>query len=662
MMNYVPIVVSIVGILYSAYLIRSVMSLSAGDKKMQDISKAIQEGSQAYLNRQNKTVAVVAVIIIAVLWFTLGKLTALGFLVGAFLSGLAGYLGMNVAVRANARTTEAAKKGMEHALEVAFRGGAVTGILVVSLGLLAVSGYYTLTKDISSLIGLAFGASLISVFARLGGGIYTKSADVGADLVGKVETDLPEDSPRNPAVIADLVGDNVGDCAGMAADLFETYTVTIIAAMLLTNLLFPGNLSLLTLPFNIGALAIIASILGLYFVRLDKSKDIMRALYKGLFSSAILAALFFGGFIKYFLVDSGTLSHRNIFLSLLIGLVVTAITVLITDYYTAKKYKPVQDVAEAANSGHGTNVIMGLAVGLEATVLPVFVIVGAMLTAFHLAGLYGVALAGLGMLSLTGIVVAIDSFGPITDNAGGIAEMTEQSEHVRKITDALDSVGNTTKAVTKGYAIASAGLAAIVLFSSYIQEFTATGRKIELILQDPWVLAGILIGASIPYLFASIAMRAVSTTAQAVVQEVRTQLKEHPGILNGSALPNYARTVDIVTKAALKEMTVPALIPVVGVVAIGLVLGAKAVGGLLIGSIVTGIFLALSMTTGGAAWDNAKKHIEDGNHGGKKSQAHRAAVTGDTVGDVYKDTAGPAINPMIKVVNIVALLMVRFLR
>ncbi len=661
-MNYAPLLVSAAGILYSLYLIRSVLALSAGDSKMQQISAAIQEGSQAYLNRQNKAVLVVAVIITIALWFALGATTAIGFLVGAFLSGLAGYLGMNIAVRSNARTTEAAKTGLQTALDVAFKGGAVTGVLVVSLGLLAVSGYYLLTNDVSSLIGLGFGASLISVFARLGGGIYTKSADVGADLVGKVEAGLPEDDPRNPAVIADNVGDNVGDCAGMAADLFETYTVTIIAAMLLTNLIFPGNFGLLTLPLQIGGLAIVASILGLYFVKLDKTGDIMKALYKGLFASAIIAGLFFWGFIEYFLINTSEISSTNIYFSLLIGLVVTAVTVWITDYYTAKKYKPVQQVAEAANSGHGTNVIMGLAVGLEATVLPVIIIVAATLGAYTLAGLYGVALAVLGMLSLTGIVVAIDSFGPITDNAGGIAEMTEQPESVRKITDALDAVGNTTKAVTKGYAIASAGLAALVLFSAYIEEIEATGRKIELVLQDPWVLAGILIGASIPYLFASIAMRAVSTTAQSVVQEVRTQLKENPGIMEGKSLPNYGRTVDIVTKAALKEMTLPALIPVVAVVLVGLLLGAEAVGGLLIGSIITGIFLALSMTTGGAAWDNAKKYIEEGHYGGKKSPAHQAAVTGDTVGDVYKDTAGPAINPMIKVVNIVALLLVRFLK
>ncbi|MDE1970538.1 MAG: sodium-translocating pyrophosphatase [Patescibacteria group bacterium] len=662
-MNYLPLGVSALGILYSVYLIQSVLSLPAGDEKMKQISHAVQEGSEAYLARQNKAVFVVAVVIAIVLWFTLGTLTTLGFIVGAFLSGLAGYLGMNVAVRANARTTEAAKQGMQRALDVAFKGGAVTGVLVVSLGLLAVSGYFMLTHNVTSLVGLGFGASLISTFARLGGGIFTKSADVGADLVGKVEAGLPEDDPRNPAVIADNVGDNVGDCAGMAADLFETYTVTIIAAMLLTNLIFPNNAVLLMLPFQIGALAIIASILGLYFVKLDRSQDIMRALYKGLLGSAILAGLFFAGFIKYFLGDTGgVISNRNIFFALLIGLLVTALIVWITDYYTAKKYKPVQHVAEAANSGHGTNVIMGLAVGLEATVLPVFIIVAATLLAFHFAGLYGIALAVLGMLSLTGIVVAIDSFGPITDNAGGIAEMTQQPESVRTITDALDAVGNTTKAVTKGYAIASAGLAALVLFSSYIQEVEATGHKLELVLQDPWVLAGILIGASIPYLFASIAMRAVSKTAQSVVHEVRTQLKENPNILEGKELPDYARTVDIVTKAALKEMSLPALIPIASVILVGLLLGAKAVGGLLIGTIITGIFLALSMTTGGAAWDNAKKYIEEGHFGGKKSPAHQAAVTGDTVGDVYKDTAGPAINPMIKVVNIVALLLVRFLK
>ncbi|MDD4761629.1 MAG: sodium-translocating pyrophosphatase, partial [Candidatus Pacebacteria bacterium] len=547
---------------------------------------------------------------------------------------------------------------------LAFRAGSVTGFMVVALALLSVALFYIYTKEISALIGLGFGASLISIFARLGGGIYTKGADVGADLVGKVEAGIPEDDPRNPAVIADNVGDNVGDCAGMAADLFETYAVTITAAILLGTSVFSTNTeNIYTIfPLILGGLAIIASIIGSWFVKVRKENDlsatnIMGALYKGLWASLIISGIFFFYATKYFFQEN----YENIFYSSLIGLVVTILMVLATDFYTSKKYRPVKEIAKSSNSGHGTNIIMGLSVGMEATVVPILIITAGMLASFYLNGIYGVAIAAVGMLSVAGIVVAIDSFGPITDNAGGIAEMSEAPEKTRKVTDALDAVGNTTKAVTKGYAIASAGLAAIVLFSGYIEELAKMAKEVTFGLENPYVLAGLFLGAAVPYLFASIAMKAVGKTAGSVVEEVRRQFKEKPGIMDFKEKPDYGKAVDIVTKAAIKEMVWPAIVPIATVVAVGFVLGAEALGGFLIGSIITGMFVALSMTSGGAAWDNAKKFIEDGNYGGKGSEAHKAAVTGDTVGDPYKDTAGPAINPLIKVMNIIALLLAKFL-
>lgn len=635
---------------------------------MKEVSAAIREGAAAYLNRQYRSVAMVALAIVVALYLFFGWLTALGFLIGATASAVTGYIGMNISVRSNVKTTEMAKKGLSPALSLAFKAGSVTGFLVVALALLAVSLFYFWTRDVAALISLGFGASLISVFARLGGGIYTKAADVGTDLVGKVETGIPEDDPRNPGVIADLVGDNVGDCAGMAADLFETYAVTLIAAMLLGGGAF-GSRGVY-FPMVLGGTAILASVAGSFFVKLGKSQNIMNALYKGLFSSLLISAILLYPITKSYFPDN----YLKIYLSSLVGLAVTVLMVLITDYYTAKKYRPVQAIANASSSGHGTNIIIGLAIGMESTFLPIILISAGVLVSFYLAGLYGIAVAAMAMLSAAGIIVAIDSFGPITDNAGGIAEMTDQSEEVRRITDALDAVGNTTKAVTKGYAIASAGLAALVLFSSYAQEVK---NGIQFILQDPYVIIGLFLGAAVPYIFASIAMRAVGKTAGSVVEEVRRQFREMPGIMSRrpagvgipteasgerAAMPDYARCVDIVTKAALKEMIVPALIPIVSVLAVGFLLGATALGGFLIGSIVSGIFLAISMTSGGAAWDNAKKYIESGNLGGKGSEAHKAAVTGDTVGDPYKDTAGPAINPLIKVINIVALLIVKFLR
>jgi len=631
---------------------------------MEKISRAILEGSRAYLNRQYKTVAAVAIVLYLIIWYALGITTAAGFLTGAIASALAGYIGMNVAVKSNSKTTAAAENGLKSALNLAFKAGSVTGFMVVALALLAVASFYIYTKEISALIGLGFGASLISIFARLGGGIYTKGADVGADLVGKVEAGIPEDDPRNPAVIADNVGDNVGDCAGMAADLFETYAVTITAAILLgTSVLSSGAGSIYTtFPLVLGGLAIIASIIGSWFVRAGKEDDlsatnIMGALYKGLWASLIISGIFFFYASKYFFQEN----YENIFYSSLIGLIVTILMVLATDFYTSKKYRPVKEIAKSSNSGHGTNIIMGLSIGMEATVIPILIITAGMLASFYLNGIYGVAIAAVGMLSVAGIVVAIDSFGPITDNAGGIAEMSEAPEKIRRVTDALDAVGNTTKAVTKGYAIASAGLAAIVLFSGYVEELAKMAKEATFGLENPYILAGLFLGAAVPYLFASIAMKAVGKTAGSVVDEVRRQFKEKPGIMDFKEKPDYGKAVDIVTKAAIKEMVWPALIPIVTVVAVGLILGAEALGGFLIGSIITGMFVALSMTSGGAAWDNAKKFIEDGNYGGKGSEAHKAAVTGDTVGDPYKDTAGPAINPLIKVMNIIALLLAKFL-
>lgn len=663
---YFPLGVAALAIIYGLLLIALALKASPGSAEMQEISRAIQEGSRAYLKRQFSAVAVVGIIICAALYMYFDAYTAAGFAVGAISSGVAGTIGMMISVRTNSRVAEGARQGLAHAFDLAVRGGAVTGFLVTGLSLLSVTLFYWFTRQapegMNGLIGLGFGGSLISVFARLGGGIYTKAADVGADLVGKVEHGIPEDDPRNPAVIADNVGDNVGDNAGMAADLFETYVVTLVAAMALGSLLFPDVPQALYYPLLLAGVALLASLVATGFMRVGKSGAIMRGLYKGLVASAILSGIGFWWMTRNFTLDIG-IKESYLFWTTLIGIGVTAAMVVITEFYTSKYFSPVQNLARYSTTGHGTNIIAGLALGMQSTTMPVIAIAAASLLAYGLGGLYGVAIAAVSMLSLAGIIITIDAFGPITDNAGGIAEMTNQPEEVRKITDALDAVGNTTKAITKGYAIASAGLAALVLFSAYAEEVSrfAFDRFVDFGINQPYVLAGILIGGLLPYLFGSFAMGAVGRAAGSVVEEVRRQFKEMPGIMERTQKPDYGRAVDIVTRAALREMFVPALLPVVVPILVGFLLGVQALGGLLIGSIVTGLFVALSMTTGGAAWDNAKKYIEDGHYGGKGSFAHQAAVTGDTVGDPYKDTAGPAINPMIKVVNIVALLIVGLL-
>jgi K(+)-stimulated pyrophosphate-energized sodium pump len=660
-MNYavLSLLAAAVSVGYGLYLIAKTMKLPTGTPTQNAIADAISEGAKAFLTREYQTLGLIAVVITALLWYAMGSTYGIAFLVGALCSAVAGAIGMNTAVRANIRTAVAAKHGLAAALSVAFAGGAVTGLLVAGLALASVAGTYLWLQgqgitDIRPLIALGFGGSLISVFARLGGGIYTKGADVGTDLVGKIEQGIPEDDPRNPGVIADLVGDNVGDDAGMAADLFETYVVTAVAAMILGSLTLPGNTAVLMFPLLVGSIGIVASIVGTYFVKLGSNKKIMPALYKGLIAACVLSA------VALFPITQALFSSLNLFWAGLLGIIVTGVMVVITEYFTSKQYGPIRGLAAAANTGHGTSIIAGLALSMKSTLMPVLVIAGATLVSYNLAGLYGVAVAAMSMLSLTGIVVAIDAFGPITDNAGGIAEMTNQPEDVRKVTDSLDAVGNTTKAVTKGYAIASAGLAALVLFASYTQELRS--QALTFALSDPSVVVGLFIGAALPYVFGALAMEAVGKAAQAVVVEVRRQFKTIKGIMEGKSKPEYGKAVDIVTRAALKEMVLPALLPVGVPIIVGFILGAQALGGLLMGTITTGLFVGLSMTTGGAAWDNAKKYIEEGHYGGKGSPAHQAAVTGDTVGDPYKDTAGPAINPMIKVTNIVALLIAGFLR
>jgi K(+)-stimulated pyrophosphate-energized sodium pump len=673
------LICGVVGVLYALITAAWVSKQDAGSDRMRAISDAVKEGAYAFLAREYRTVAMVGLGLVVLLWIFLGKWVAIGFVIGAVGSALAGYIGMMVSVRANVRTCQAAYKGLGAALKLAFKGGSVTGIMVVGLGIIGLAGYYFIAKKYAgedafhALVGLGFGCSLMSVFARIAGGIYTKAADVGADLVGKVEAGIPEDDPRNPAVIADNVGDNVGDCAGMAADLYETYTVTLVAAMLLAKTVFGAESPWVEFPLLIGGISIVASVIGTYFVRLGKSQYIMGALYKGLAVSGILAAIAFYFASARFIsglsgTDAGVFTANSVFLTAVIGLALTGLIVMITEYFTSKSFGPVKHIAAASQTGHGTNVIAGLAVSMKSTGMPVIVIVAAILGAYALGGgfsgnpgggLFAIALSAVSMLSMTGIVVAIDSYGPITDNAGGCAEMAELPKEIRGITDPLDAVGNTTKAVTKGYAIGSAGLAALVLFAEYSRSF---GQTLAFDLSDPLVLAGLFIGGLLPYYYGSLLMEAVGKAAGGVVEEVRRQFRTIPGIMEGKAKPEYGTCVDIVTKGAIRQMMVPALIPVVVPIVVGFTIGKEALGGVLIGSIITGLFQAIAMTSGGGAWDNAKKFIEDGMYGGKKSDAHKAAVTGDTVGDPYKDTAGPAINPMIKVINIVALLIVPLIK